>query len=81
MSRKLKKLCYLSVATKETNKKVKIEEKSNDWKIEKIGLTMVTKDSNIKKVEIEEKFNECRIEKIINLYLRRSFLNPCTIIG
>jgi hypothetical protein len=42
---------------------------------------MVTKDSNIKKVEIEEKFNECRIEKIINLYLRRSFLNPCTIIG
>jgi hypothetical protein len=48
MSAKLKKLCYLSVATKETNKKVKIEEKSNDCKIEKIVLTMVTKDSDIK---------------------------------
>ncbi len=34
MSAKLKKLYYLSVATKETNKKVKIEEKSNDCKIE-----------------------------------------------
>ncbi len=49
MNAKLKKLCYLSVATKETNKKVKIEEKSNDCKIEKIVLTMVTKDFNIKK--------------------------------
>lgn len=28
----LKKLCYLSVATKKANKKVKIKEKSNDCK-------------------------------------------------
>jgi hypothetical protein len=34
---------------KSSNKKVKMEEKSNDCKIEKIVLTMVTKDSIIKK--------------------------------
>jgi hypothetical protein len=47
---KIEKQLLLKCSNKrDQQKKVKIKEKFNDCKIEKIVLTMVTKDSNIKK--------------------------------